>query len=173
MFADRASFLRFGIATSVGVAALRTPAGAAEFTYRYAMDANITHPMGQAVLWWASQVLHESGGQMEIQVFPSGQLGSGPRAVTQLREGAIQFFHYSGPTLGDLVPVAGITGVAFAFPHYEDVFRAIDGDLGALIRSEITAKSGLYVFQRGSTTTDIARSPTTAVPSTRPPISKG
>jgi TRAP-type transport system periplasmic protein len=147
LFFSRQRFIRASVAGTVTAGFLRYPADAAEFVYKYACDPNITHPLGQAAVWWAAQVQRESAGQINIEVFPNGQLGSGPRALIELRAGAIEFFHYGGPSLGDFVRVAAINGVAFAFARYDAVFRAIDGELGAYVRSEIR-NAGLHVFDR-------------------------
>jgi TRAP-type transport system periplasmic protein len=130
---------------SIGI--LRFPASAAEFTYKYANDNPLTHPMGQAALWWADQVKHESGGQIDIQVFPASQLGTDPEMLSQLRSGGIQFLQFAGAVLSALVPVATIDEIGFAFPTYKTVWEAMDGGLGAYIRGEVE-KTGLHVFDR-------------------------
>lgn len=140
---------RFAAGASVfaSIGILRFPASAAEFTYKYANDNPLTHPMGQAALWWADRVKHESGGQMEIQVFPGSQLGSDPEMLAQLRLGGIQFLHFAGSVLSTLVPTASIDEIGFAFPNYDVVWRAMDGGLGAYIRGAVE-KSGLFIFER-------------------------
>jgi TRAP-type transport system periplasmic protein len=130
---------------SIGI--LRFPASAAEFTYKYANDNPLTHPMGQAAVWWADRVKQESGGQMEIQVFPASQLGTDPEMLTQLRSGGIQFLHYSGSVLSALVPVTTIDEVGFALPTYNLIWKAMDGDLGGYIRGQVE-KTGLHIFDR-------------------------
>ena len=130
---------------SIGI--LRFPASAAEFTYKYANDNPLTHPMGQAATWWADRVKQESGGQMEIQVFPASQLGTDPEMLTQLRSGGIQFAHFSAAVLSTLVPVATIDEVGFAFPTYKVVWEAMDGDLGGYVRGAVE-KTGLHIFDR-------------------------
>jgi tripartite ATP-independent transporter DctP family solute receptor len=67
--------------------------------------------------------------------------------LSQLRTGAIDFFTLSGLILATLVPVASINGIGFAFKGYDQVWAAMDGDLGAHVRSVI-AKSGLVAFER-------------------------
>jgi tripartite ATP-independent transporter DctP family solute receptor len=47
--------------------------------------------------------------------------------------------------LATLVPGASITGIGFAFGNYADVWKALDGDLGAHVRKEIT-KANLVVM---------------------------
>jgi tripartite ATP-independent transporter DctP family solute receptor len=78
-------------------------------------------------------------------VFPNSQLGSDTDTLSQLRSGAVEFFTLSGLILSTLVPPAAINGVGFAFKDYPQVWAAMDGKLGAVVRAEI-AKRGLYAF---------------------------
>ncbi|MFO1155260.1 MAG: hypothetical protein U1E43_00090 [Rhodospirillales bacterium] len=41
------------------------------------------------------------------------------------------------PRLSILVPEASINGIAFAFANYDAVWRAMDGQLGAFVRTQI------------------------------------
>jgi len=65
--------------------------------------------------------------------------------LTQLRAGAINFLTYLDGNLSTLVPLSAVSNVGFAFKDYAQVFAAMDGPLGALIRADIR-KSGLHVF---------------------------
>jgi tripartite ATP-independent transporter DctP family solute receptor len=49
--------------------------------------------------------------------------------------------------LGTLVPVASISGLGFAFSSYDDVWKAMDGELGAHIRKNIN-KVGLLAMDK-------------------------
>jgi tripartite ATP-independent transporter DctP family solute receptor len=84
---------------------------------------------------------------MEIQIFPNNQLGGDTDMLSQLRSGAIQFFTLSGLILGTLVPVAQISGIGFAWKSYDDVWPALDGELGKLVRDAVE-KVGLRAFER-------------------------
>ena len=147
MAISRKHFIAGSAGAFASIGFLRYSADAAEFVYKYANDNPLTHPMGEAAVWWAEQVRRESGGQMEIQVFAGSTLGTDPEMLTQLRAGGIQFLHFSGAILSTLVPVASIDGVAFAFPNYADVWKAVDGELGAYVRGEVR-KTGLHIFDR-------------------------
>jgi tripartite ATP-independent transporter DctP family solute receptor len=67
--------------------------------------------------------------------------------LSQLRSGAIDFFTLSGLILSTLVPPASINGIGFAFKDYDTVWKAMDGKLGAYVRSEID-KHGLTAMDR-------------------------
>ena len=127
------------------VAIRSRPANAAEFTYKYANNSPVTHPLNIRTTEAAARVLEKTGGKVEIKVFPNNQLGSDTDMLSQLRSGALEFFTLSGLILATLVPVASINGVGFAFKDYSQVWPTMDGALGAHVRAEI-AKRGLYAF---------------------------
>ncbi len=133
-------------AAALPLVAIRTrPANAAEFSYKYANNSPVTHPLNIRTTEAAARIKEKTGGKVEIQVFPNNQLGSDTDMLSQLRSGALEFFTLSGLILSTLVPVASINGVGFAFKDYSQVWPTMDGALGALVRGEI-AKRGLYAF---------------------------
>jgi len=74
-------------------------------------------------------------------------LGGDSAMLTQLRAGAINFLTYLDGSLATIVPLSSISNVGFAFKDYAEVFSAMDGPLGAMVRGEIV-KAGLHVFER-------------------------
>jgi len=146
---SRRSFLQ-GISLAAAAPALSlisTRASAAEFTLRYANNLPATHPMNVRAKEMASRVLAESKGRVDIQVFPSSQLGSDTDTLSQLRSGAVDFFTLSPLILGTFVPEAQISGIGFAFKNYDEVWKALDGDLGAHVRAKIGTTS-IFAFEK-------------------------
>jgi TRAP-type transport system periplasmic protein len=117
----------------------------AEFTYKYANNLPLTHPMNIRAKEMVEAILKETNGRVEIRIFPSSQLGSDTDTLSQVRSGGVEFFTLSGLILATLVPGASITGIGFAFGNYADVWKALDGELGAHVRKEIT-KANLVVM---------------------------
>jgi tripartite ATP-independent transporter DctP family solute receptor len=120
---------------------------APEFSYKYANNLPVTHPMNVRAQQMADAIRADTQGRVEIQVFPSNQLGSDTDMLSQLRSGGIELFTMSGLILSTLVPAASISGIGFAFPDYGAVWKALDGELGAYIRAQI-AKSNLVAMER-------------------------
>ncbi|MEO9337573.1 TRAP transporter substrate-binding protein [Mesorhizobium sp. SB112] len=121
-------------------ATIRTKAHAADFTYKFANNLQTTHPLNIRLQEAASKILEESGGRLQINIFPSSQLGNDTETLSQLRSGATEFFSLSPLILSTLVPNAAISGIGFAFPDYDSVWKAMDGELGAYARAEIEKK---------------------------------
>ncbi|MCX7322578.1 MAG: TRAP transporter substrate-binding protein DctP, partial [Hyphomicrobiales bacterium] len=117
----------------------------AEYVYKYANNLPDTHPMNIRAREMSAAIKTETNGRVDLQVFPNNQLGSDTDMLSQIRSGGVEFFTLSGLILATLVPAASINGIGFAFKDYATVWKAMDGKLGAHVRSEI-GKRGLIAF---------------------------
>ncbi|MBK4215145.1 TRAP transporter substrate-binding protein [Paracoccus caeni] len=120
---------------------------AAEFNYKIANNQPLEHPSNIRLAEAVKAILDETGGAVDIQIFPSNQLGADTDVLGQLRSGGVEFFQLSPIILSTLVPNASINGVGFAFPDYDTVWAAMDGDLGAYERGQIE-NAGLVVMEK-------------------------
>jgi TRAP-type transport system periplasmic protein len=138
-----------GIAAGGALAATSQPlfAQTGPITLKWANNIPATHPSTVRAREAAENIRKESGGKVDIQVFPNNQLGGDTDMLSQVRSGAIDIFPLSGLILQTLVPLAGINGLAFAFKDYATVWAAMDGELGAFVRAAI-AKVNLHVFEK-------------------------
>ena len=143
---------RRGFSVGAGALAVSTfaigKARAAEFTYKYANNLPISHPMNVRAQEAAAKIKEETGGRFELQVYPSSQLGSDTDTLGQIRSGAVDFFTLSGLILSTFVPAASINGVGFAFKDYDTVWKAMDGKLGEYVRAEIAKSRSIFAFDK-------------------------
>ena len=140
----RRNFTAGGIALITGFSIGRAQAAT---TYKLASNLPASHPLVIRIQAAADALKKETNGEFSIQIFPSSQLGGDLEVLTQLRSGAIHFFPLAGAQLSTFVPVASLNGVGFAFSSISDVWKAMDGDVGALIRGAL-GDSGLIAFDR-------------------------
>jgi len=134
------------LATAVG-APFVARAQEAQWSYKYANNLPETHPMNVRAREMAAAIKEETQGRFDLQVFPSSQLGSDTDTLSQVRSGGVEFFTLSGLILSTLVAAASINGMGFAFPNYDTVWKAMDGDLGTYIRAQI-AKANLIAMAK-------------------------
>lgn len=139
--------LALGAVASTGVFSIRQ-ARAAEFTYKFANNLPLAHPLNKRLQEAADKIKEETKGRFELQIYPSSQLGSDTDTLGQVRNGAVDFFSLSGLILSTLVPATAISGVGFAFPDYATVWKTMDGPLGAFIREEIAKSRQLVAFEK-------------------------
>jgi len=136
--------LAAGALTAVGA---RRGRAEARFTFKIGSDVPLMHPATIRLKEAAARILEESGGQVDVQVFPDNQLGSDTDMLSQLRSGALEMLSMPGVILATLVPAASLNGVGFAFADYPTVWKAMDGGLGQYIREQIV-KSGIVVMDK-------------------------
>ena len=132
----------FGLTLAATALATATPvryvfAQTAEIKLKYGTAFPADHPGAVRIKEAADAIRKDTGGRVDLQVYPASQLGSEPDMISQTRSGAVDFMSTAGTNLQTLVPSAGINGVAFAFKDYDTVWAAMDGDLGGHVRRAI------------------------------------
>jgi tripartite ATP-independent transporter DctP family solute receptor len=127
--------------------ALSAHAQTAEFNYKFASNLPATHPLNVRAMEAMERIRKETGGKVNIQVFPNNQLGSDTDVLSQLRAGGIEFFTLSPLILSTLVARASVNGIGYAFSDYNKVWEAMDGELGAYVRDQIS-KANLVAMEK-------------------------
>ena len=122
-------------------------ADAAEFELKYATGQDPTHPVNLRAKEALDRIREATSGRVNIKLFPANQLGSDTDLLSQVRNGSVEFFNLSSLILATFVPISGITSVGFAFKNYNDVWKAMDGELGTYIRAEI-AKTPIFTVSK-------------------------
>ena len=143
----RRAFTAGAVTTFATIGFVRSKAKAAQFTYKYGSNVDVSHPLNVRMTQMWRDVKDQTHGRLEVQLFPNNVLGGDTAMLTQLRSGALQFFTLDGGILQSVVSVAAIQGVGFAFRNDQEAFRAFDGPLGDYVRKEIKAK-GIWVFDK-------------------------
>jgi tripartite ATP-independent transporter DctP family solute receptor len=143
---QRRDFIKAGAALATALP-LKSYGQAAEFSYKFAHNLPVTHPIHLRAKEMVDAIRDETRGRVDIQIFPNNQLGSDTDTLSQLRSGGVEFFTLSGLILSTLVPAASITGIAFAFTDYNKVWAALDGELGAYVRAQ-TLKANIVAMER-------------------------
>ena len=119
--------------TLVGLGSKTATAQSGTFNQKVATNVANTHPIFARLTEAAAKIKTETDGKVNISVFPNGQLGSDTDMLSQVRS--------------NLVPMASLNSVGFAFSDYATVWKAMDGGTGAVIRTAI-AKANLAVFDK-------------------------
>ena len=147
MSLSRRTVLLTGSAAAMACAAPAILRAAPDHTLRLGNIMPVDHPLNVRLNEAAKVVLEQTGGRVDIRVFPASQLGTDADMLSQLRSGALNFFVQTGLVVANFVPVAAITGLGFAFTDYAQVWRAVDGELGAHVRAAFE-KVNLIAFER-------------------------
>jgi tripartite ATP-independent transporter DctP family solute receptor len=123
-------------------------ARAADFVFKVATGLLPDHPTNIRLGEAATNIARDSGGRMELRLFPSSQLGGEADLLHQVQSGAVEIFTIGGLVISSVVPMAALDGVGFAFKNYGQVWPAMDGELGGFLRKAIMDGSPLYVTSK-------------------------
>jgi tripartite ATP-independent transporter DctP family solute receptor len=138
-----------GAAAAVGSATILggKAQAAAEFDFKLGTNTPETHPLSIRAVEAAKEIAERSSGRVNITVFPNSQLGGDPEMLSQLRAGGIELLIAPSMTLSTLVPLSGLPSVGFAFQSYDQVWAAMDGAVGDIVRDAIT-KTGVVPMKK-------------------------
>ncbi len=140
--------LLVGTAAALAAPLVARYAHAAEYTWKFAHTSPQTFPFHIRLVEAVAQINKESNGLMDLQVFPDAQLGGDNDLLSQARQGAVEFCQPTGQIFSSILPVTAISALGFAWSDYAKVWPAMDGELGAYVRAQIAAKSGLVAMDR-------------------------
>jgi tripartite ATP-independent transporter DctP family solute receptor len=134
---NRRGLLKGSAALATAIFAPALARGASKINLKFAMASQLSNPIGIRSQEAIKRILEQTDGDVQIQLFPNGQLGAEPDVLKQVRMGAVDMFNVSSVILSTVVPPSSISGVGFAFKSYADVWKAMDGDLGAYVRGQM------------------------------------
>ena len=133
---------------ALATAYLGKPASAAaEFEFKLGVNTPDNHPLTVRLTEAARAIGAQSSGRLNVTVFPNSQLGGDPEMLSQLRAGGIEMLAAPSMTLSTLVPLSGLPSVGFAFQSYDQVWAAMDGGVGDVVRDAI-GKAGIVPMQK-------------------------
>ena len=132
-----------GLGVALGTSAAR--AQGKNLKFKLGNDLPATHSVNVRLKEAVEAIAAETDGKVTINLFPNNQLGSDSDMLSQLRSGGLELATMPGTVLSTLIPMASLTGVGFAFTSYDQVWAAMDGNVGAFLRGNIE-KAGLHPF---------------------------
>jgi len=148
MQTSRRTILKTAASVSlIGLGSKTATAQSGTFNFKVATNVQNSHPIFIRLSEATEKIKAETDGKVIVRVFPNGQLGSDTDMLSQVRSGGVDFLTVPGVVLANLVPMASLNSVGFAFADYPAVWKAMDGDLGLFIRTHIT-KANLHVFDK-------------------------
>lgn len=137
-------FLSLGGA-AIAMPFIHTGARASNIRLKWGHSIARSHPLTVRGKEAAKKIRELSGGRIAIEIFSDGQLGSDNDQISQVRSGALEMYTPGGSTIGQLVPMAGLINVGFAFDSADAGWKAMDGKIGKIIAGKYE-EVGLHMF---------------------------
>lgn len=109
-------------------------------------------PVHQGMVYMAKRAAELSGGRLEIQVFPSGQLGSETETIEQLQRGALAMVKTSTSPMEGFNPIYGVFSLPYLFRDSEHFWNVLNGEVGQemLLKGLDVGIRGLCYYDSGA-----------------------
>jgi tripartite ATP-independent transporter DctP family solute receptor len=110
------------------------------------------YPTVQALRFMGRVIAEQSGGQHQIRIFHSGQLGEEKETIAQTRAGAIDLNRTNVALLGTFVPAINVLAMPFLFRSAAHLHKVLDGPIGNEILNSFEAHGfvGLTFYDSGA-----------------------
>jgi tripartite ATP-independent transporter DctP family solute receptor len=131
-------------------AAAPGPAGASVLT---ASDVHVAdYPTVQALRWMGDVISRESGSELSMRVYHSGQLGRENDTVDLARFGALDITRINFASLNNAFPATQAMSLPYVFDSTEHMRRSVDGAAGRLILEAFERRGlvGLAIYDSGA-----------------------
>jgi tripartite ATP-independent transporter DctP family solute receptor len=110
-----------------------------------------THPVHKGMVFLAERLADKSDGQLTIDIYPSGQLGSEQQCVELLQIGSLAITKVSAAVMESFTPKYKALGLPYVFRSKEHSFKVFDGEIGKelLLGTEEFWIRGLCFYDAG------------------------
>jgi tripartite ATP-independent transporter DctP family solute receptor len=111
-----------------------------------------THPVHQAMVYMNERLIALSGGSMQLDIYPSAQLGSERETIELMQIGSIAMAKVSTAPLEGFVPTMRLFNLPYLFRDRAHYFAVLDSDIGReLLLAPLPARlRGLGFYDAGS-----------------------
>lgn len=111
-----------------------------------------SHPVHQAMVYMAERCEEISEGELRIEIYPSGQLGSEQQCVELLQIGSLAITKVSAAVMESFTEDFKVLGLPYVFRSKEHSFKVLDGEIGdeLLLSTEPYWIRGLCFYDAGS-----------------------
>lgn len=144
---DRREFctVTLGAAAAVAIGVLPRAAAAQPHVFRMAHAEAVGTPITLAFEKWGKVLKEKSGGRIDAQHFPAGQLGNYTQLIEMSRLGTVQATAGGPDTEEAVAPEIAVAGGApgFIFENPQHVDRVLQGPLGHDISAIARKKTGV------------------------------
>lgn len=110
-----------------------------------------SHPVHKGMVYMAERLAEKSGGKMQIEIYPSQQLGTERQCLELLQIGSLAMTKVSGSVMESFAPNMQVFSLPYIFRDREHAYHVQDGEVGRalLAQSEKYWLRGLTYFDAG------------------------
>lgn len=109
------------------------------------------HPVHIGMEYMAQQVANKSKGQLQIEIYPSQQLGTERQCLELIQIGSLAMTKVSAAVMENFAPNIQVLSLPYIFDNREHHYQVLDGEVGKklLMESDKFLLRGLTYFDAG------------------------
>ncbi len=105
-------------------------------TIKLAHGLSVNHSVHKAMVRMGEELAVLSDGQMEVEIYPSQQLGTERQCLELLQIGSLDMTKVSSGVMENFAPKMSVFGIPFLFSDKEHLFQVLDGQVGKSILND-------------------------------------
>ncbi len=119
---------------------------------KLAHGLDIEHPVHKGMAFMAEKVRENSGGKLQLTIYPSGQLGQERELLELMQIGSIEITKVSAAALENFVPSYKVLGLPYIYRDEQHRYAVWDGPIGKklLAEGDDYRMRGLCFYDAGS-----------------------
>lgn len=123
-----------------------------EITIRLGHALDPSHPVHQSMQFMAKRLAEKSGGTMQVEIYPSEQLGTERQLLELLQIGSLDMTKVSSAVMSGFTPLYKLFSLPYVFRSPAHRYAVMEGDIGQeiLLSSEPIGLRGLSFYDSGS-----------------------
>ncbi|MDR3077240.1 MAG: DctP family TRAP transporter solute-binding subunit, partial [Planctomycetota bacterium] len=139
-----------GLAAAFAVVASLAAAGE-KITLRFGIETSRSDSQYHGAQVFAKHVLDNTGGVIDIRLFPDSVLGSTASQLAQVKSGTLDITLSGSGNFAGAIPSLNVFDVPFLFRDYDHVDKVMDGPIGRAIMDDAEAQDykGLSLWENG------------------------
>jgi tripartite ATP-independent transporter DctP family solute receptor len=115
---------------------IKAAADAVHLTLAHA-DTEKNSLFGPTMTKFANKVAELTNGEVIVDVYPNGQLGTHAEEVSGIQDGSIDFAPIASTFVANFCPDVSVFDMPFLFDDIDQVWATMDGDVGEKINNEL------------------------------------
>jgi tripartite ATP-independent transporter DctP family solute receptor len=113
-------------------------AGAApKYNWKLASVLPDTHPVHQALVYFADELARKSNGDIKLTLFPAGQLGQEKDYIEAIKIGSLEFAKVSSGPVGQYAPTFQVISLPLIWRNLDHQHKVLQGPIGDRLMADL------------------------------------
>ena len=110
---------------------------APKYNWKLASVLPDSHPVHQALVFFADELARKSGGDIKLTLFPAGQLGQEKDYIESIKIGSLEFAKVSSGPVGQYAPTFQVISLPLIWRNLDHQHKVLQGPIGKRLMGDL------------------------------------